>query len=101
MPANVEFEIDTVRVEVADPPGTRDWLAGLGTDVMLGDEDAVVKFTVAVNPVLFSVMLVLPLEPAVMVKLDGLSAMVKLPVTVIINVAWRIMIPLVALTVTM
>ncbi len=95
----MEALVDTVRVEVPDPPGTSETLPGFTPTNTLEDEEVAVRLTLPVKPVLFSVTEAEPAEPAVAVRLVGLATMVKLPVTETVTCAKRNMAPLVALTV--
>ena len=95
----MEFDTVTVRVELPEPPGKSEMLAGLNPVVMVEDVVVAVIFTVEVRPALLRVIVALPLEPAAMDSVAGLAAIVKLAVTVIVMMAGRTIVPLVALTV--
>lgn len=73
-------------------------LAGLSPVVMVEDVVVAVIFTVEVRPALLRVIVDLPPEPAAMDRVAGLAVIVKLAVTVIVTVACRTIVPLVALT---
>ena len=75
--------VPTVSVVVgADPPEATVRLAGAKLHVTSDGNVPQVKFTVPVNPpVGVSVMTVDPVEPLLMVRVDGLAASVKLGAT--------------------
>ena len=86
-------------MEVPEPPGTSEVPAGLSPVAMVEDVVVAVTFTVEVRPALVRVIVDLPLEPAAMVRVAGFAAIVKLAVTMIVIVAYRTIVPPVALTV--
>ncbi len=91
--------VETVRVEVPDPPETSETLAGFTPTMTLEDEEVAVRLTLPDKPALFSITEAEPAEPAVTVRLVGLATIVKLPVTVTVTCDKRNIVPLVALTV--
>ena len=86
-----------VRVDVPDPPGTSDTLAGFNAATIVEIDVVLVRVTAPVSPVLFRTIPDLPLEPAVIVRDGELAAIVKFPVTMTVRKACRTIVPLVAL----
>ena len=97
----MEFETETVSVEAPDPPATIEMLAGFTAPVMPEMEALAFRLTVAVSPELLSVIPDLAVPPDVIVRLERLAMIVKLPVTVTVKETCRRTPPLVALTVMM
>ena len=77
-PGGVEVEVETVRTEVAEPPGGRETKLGLTVAAMVVDETVSVRVTVPENPLrLVRTMVEDTDEPAATVRFAGFVEIAK------------------------
>ncbi len=90
----------TVRFELADPPATNETMAGFMEVARLEEGLVTLRLKVPARPALDNRIWDDPTAPACMVMIVELVVMVKFPVTVIVRIDWRIIEPLVPVSVT-